>query len=70
MKTLIICLIATLAILGKISFFLQAAVIIAWLAQYLSPLAAFLLWGLCGLFKVAYEVYLIMCDLHGVEVKK
>ena len=48
----------------------QAAIVIALLAGALSPLAAFVCYGLTGLALVLYEVYVILCDLNGIEIKK
>jgi hypothetical protein len=50
--------------------FLQSAILVGWLTQYLSPTAAFILWGLTGLLMVGHECYLIACDLAGIELGK
>jgi hypothetical protein len=50
--------------------FLQSAILVGWLTQYLSPTAAFILWGLTGLLMVGYECYVIACDLAGIELNK
>jgi hypothetical protein len=50
--------------------FLQSAILVGWLTQYLSPTAAFILWALTGLLMIGQECYLIACDLAGIELSK
>jgi hypothetical protein len=49
---------------------LQTAIVLALLAGALSPLTAFVCYGLTGLALVVREIYIVLCDLNGIELKK